>query len=237
MASQRLVLAMLVRNEAGRYLRTVLESALPWVDAVAILDDASTDSTVLECQELLKGAESLIRIRTESGFDQEWAVRQELWGIAMSMRPDWVLVLDADEVLDIGAGPTIRAFTESPEVNWLAFPLYDMWSATHYRDDALWTAHNRHFCMATRVWPEVAYHWATSAQHCGRLPANALRGAGAFAEARILHMGWSRQVDREAKFLRYLKLDPTGVYGSMAQYESILDPTPHLVPLRPEPSE
>jgi hypothetical protein len=44
----------------------------------------------------------------------------------------------------------------------------------------------------------------------------------------IQHWGWSRPEDRKAKYERYMKADPEGKNGSLAQYRSILDPKPAL---------
>ena len=49
--SQKLVAMMLVKNEADRYLRRVIENTLEFVDEIAVLDDHSTDASVKICEE------------------------------------------------------------------------------------------------------------------------------------------------------------------------------------------
>ncbi|MGB9826230.1 MAG: glycosyltransferase, partial [Desulfofundulus sp.] len=50
----KITLAMLVRNEAGRYLERVLKHAAQYVDEAVILDDASEDNTVEICKKVLQ---------------------------------------------------------------------------------------------------------------------------------------------------------------------------------------
>ncbi|MHB1629584.1 MAG: glycosyltransferase, partial [Bacilli bacterium] len=45
----KLTAMMQVRNEAGRYLRMVLDDLSDYVDEIVILDDGSTDNTVEIC--------------------------------------------------------------------------------------------------------------------------------------------------------------------------------------------
>ena len=46
---------------------------------------------------------------------------------------------------------------------------------------------------------------------------------------RLKHFGWANPYLRSSKYLRYKTLDPLGKWGSMPQYESILDPNPILI--------
>ncbi|NGX37570.1 MAG: hypothetical protein K1000chlam2_00726 [Chlamydiae bacterium] len=53
LGTQRLTLAMVVKNEASRYLKRVLETVRPYITDAVINDDASVDSTPEICRELL----------------------------------------------------------------------------------------------------------------------------------------------------------------------------------------
>ena len=67
-------LSMLVRNEADRYLSRVLAAALPHVDVVSVIDDASEDDTpdlVLRMCSVYGKPVTLTR-RTGPGFATEW---------------------------------------------------------------------------------------------------------------------------------------------------------------------
>ena len=227
----RITLAMLIRNEADRHLRRVLERTAPMVDEAVILDDASTDDTPELCEELLSEADiahEVVRL-DRSGFAQEWRVRRLLWELAAQRRPDWILCLDADEVFEPCPPGALRPLVDQSRHDAVAFRLFDMWDPDRYRDDALWTAHRRWWPLLVRWDPGASERWPEAAQHCGRWPLG-LRGLAPLrSPLRLQHLGWMRPEDRRAKYERYRRLDPEGRHGDRAQYESILDTGPLLV--------
>ncbi|MES2424020.1 MAG: glycosyltransferase family 2 protein [Pseudomonadota bacterium] len=87
-------LCMLVRDEVHT-ISACLDSAIPWVDEVHILDTGSTDGT----QELLL---SRYGIRAEEGL-LDWSrclCKQDLRNqLIETVKTDWILSLDADERL------------------------------------------------------------------------------------------------------------------------------------------
>lgn len=225
---------MLVRNEAGRFLEKVLAQMTAVCSRVYVLDDGSEDDTVAICRRY--GA--VVEINEIPLWEKnEQQARQKLWEMAAAgARPDdWILCLDADETIDRIDG--LREFLENVSQNYpardgLAFKLYDMWSPTHYRDDRLWSAHNRAWVMAVKFDPRRPYRWNQRALHCGRFPVNAVTGY-VMSPLRIQHWGWSDPEFRRFKYERYLRVDPQGIYGSMEQYQSIMDPDPVLVEFEP----
>jgi glycosyltransferase involved in cell wall biosynthesis len=224
----KISLVMLTHNEAGRYLRPMLSACLPHIDSAVVLDDASTDDTVPVLKEMLGGIPHHISVNKANMFGQEGLLRAKLWLLAIACDADWMLLLDADEVLEDGA--QLRALVQNPDVDLYSFRLYDMWSATHYRSDALWSAHTRYFPRLLRYQPLFPYRLSMRPQHCGTIPYNAFELPNAIAPPRIRHMGWSNPDDRRRKYERYMQLDPQGQFGSMAQYQSILDEAPNLLP-------
>lgn len=231
----RITVGMLVRNEAGRYLERVLNQVCTFADKVVIVDDASTDDTASLCEEILDdhGLLGDVIVNTEHSFTNEVTLRQQLWELATKDNPDWVLILDADEILEdnIRAMVRISGMSADPEAEAYTFRLFDMWDQDHYRDDALWTAHKRPWTMMVRYIPGREYIWREQPLHCGRFPMNAADGlAVKDSGLRIKHMGYARQDDRDMKWMRYSHLDPEGEYGNLAQYHSILDTSPTLRP-------
>ncbi|HBV95796.1 MAG TPA: hypothetical protein DEF36_01925 [Desulfotomaculum sp.] len=220
-----LIGAMLVRNEADRWLETVLQQMAMVCDIIIIVDDCSTDETPEICK---KYGEVFYSDRSYWGTN-ELKQRKFLWHLAVGeAKPDdWILCLDADETFD--RPDLIRDYIQQAEAagcNSLAFPLYDMWSPTHYRDDEYWQAHNG-------VWPfcvkyeDIDYFWKETPLHCGRFPMNA--GVKiASCPVRIQHWGWARPEDRREKYERYMRADPEGKSGCLEQYKSILDKNPVL---------
>jgi glycosyltransferase involved in cell wall biosynthesis len=216
----------LVKNEEGRYLERVLEQMAKVCDKIIVLDDCSTDDTPEICKAY--GAEVFPSIQSYWGTN-ELKQRKLLWELATHEADfgDWVLCLDADETFD--KPELLRDYIKKADAagcNSLAFPLYDMWSETHYRDDNFWQGHNG-------VWPfcvkyeDTDCFWKETPLHCGRFPINAGNKI-AMCPIKIQHWGWAKPEDRQAKYDRYMRTDPGGKYGCLEQYQSILDPEPVL---------
>lgn len=224
----KLTLMMLVRNEEHRYLKQVLESAKNYCDEFVILDDASTDNTVEFCKEILEGKPLFIHSNPTPQFGNEITLRKQLWEMAVKTNPDWLLCLDADEILEEKAQFKIDTLINQPTYDWYGFRLFDMWDEDHYRDDQYWNAHNRYWITLIRYQPNFEYRWHETGQHCGRLPFNVDELSGRGDGLRIKHLGWMKEEDRKAKLERYKKDDPGFLMGNAGQYKSILDPHPQL---------
>ncbi|VBB05478.1 nucleotide-diphospho-sugar transferases [Lucifera butyrica] len=227
-AKGSLTLGMLVRNESGRYLPAVLRQAVQYAGHVVILDDASDDDTVLLCKQILNGTPHTIVSNSVSGFANEIVLRKQLWQLATAGRPDWVLLLDADERFEDTIISQMPVLAANPYADTIQFRLYDMWNETHYRDDSNWFAHKQHRTFMVRYQPDYAYRWRETPQHCGRFPCNVPVRYPFNSNIRLQHLGWAKPEDKVYKYLRYRQLDPQGRYGSKAQYLSILDPKPAL---------
>lgn len=232
-----ITLAMLVRNEAERYLERVLRHAARYIDRAVILDDASEDSTPDVCREALKGIPLTLVSNREPSFHHEAALRQQLWELALSTSPDWILILDADEIFEERAVSELRRLAADSEVEVYYFRLFDLWDENHYREDAWWRAHFFYRPFMVRHVPGFPYRWLETPQHCGRFPCNITELKGATSSLRVKHLGWMRPEDRLAKYYRYKKLDPHAKYGVREQYLSILDPKPRLIPWKEEGDE
>jgi len=102
---QRLSLCMIVRNEEKRLARC-LASALPWVGEAIVVDTGSTDGTVALAE--AAGARVL-----HFAWRDDFALARN-HALAEATR-DWVLVLDADEVLHVDdAAAWARALAADP---------------------------------------------------------------------------------------------------------------------------
>ncbi len=225
-----ITLAMLVRNEAGRYLERVLRHASRYIDRAVILDDASEDNTVEVCREVLKNVPLTLVSNRKPSFDNEVVLRKQLWELAVGTDPDWILILDADEIFEEKAPDILRSLARQPDVYHYSFRLYDMWDENHYREDLYWNAHKYYRPFMVRYVRGFDYVWKETPLHCGRFPVNINSFKGKVVELRIKHLGWIKPEDRLKKYYRYKKLDPEATYGIAEQYLSILDPGPNLVP-------
>jgi hypothetical protein len=218
-----LTLSMIVKNEEGRYLKKVLESAREYIDSAVIIDDASTDNTVEICKETLKDIPLTLILNKESKFSNEIDLRKQQWRETISTDPDWILFLDADEIFEDKFKDNVKELMINYDIDSYMFRLYDFWNEDHYRDDNLWRAHNSYRIFMIRYQRNFDYKFNESAQHCGRMPYNVGELQYCLSNMRLKHYGWSCEEDRIEKYNRYLKLDPNGEFGSLDQYASILD--------------
>jgi len=133
---------MLVRNEMDRWLSSVLDQLNLICDEITVLDDCSTDETPVLCE--LKGAD-VFESKIQRWNTDELSQRKKLWEITTSKcnDNDWIICLDADELFVNEHIPYIKYVlkTASNNIDAMGFRLHDMWSDTHYRDDAWWMAH------------------------------------------------------------------------------------------------
>jgi len=228
--SGKITLAMLVRNESGRHLESVLKQATEYIDHAVILDDASDDTTALICQEILQGIPLTFHSNKHPLFNNEILLRKQLWEMALRSNPEWIIILDADELFEDDAPRQLRELlTYASDADYFSFRLYDLWTETHYREDSLWQAHKWYRPFIVRNIPGFKAEWQETPQHCGRFPKNIMSLRGESSILRIKHLGWARPQDRLAKYYRYKQLDPNGTYGNLEQYRSILDPSPNLL--------
>lgn len=228
-AGDAITLSMIVRNEADRYLRRALGAHREYIHEAVIIDDGSTDNTAEVCREMLQGIPLHLVTNEASLFHNESELRKQLWRETASRSPDWILSMDADEIFEAGSKPMLEEITRQKDYNTIYLRLYDMWSETHYREDAYWSAHYTYRPFLVRFIPEIAYTWKETPQHCGRFPLETLQFSYWQHPLRVRHYGWSRLEDRQAKLKRYMELDPQMKFGWREQYESILDESPRLV--------
>ncbi len=226
-----LTLVMLVRNEADRYLHQMLTETSKFIDAAVILDDASTDETPAICEAILSeaGIPLVLQRNQEHGFHNEIELRRQLWELAIATDPDWLLFLDADEIFEKQTSQVISFLLEDSRWDFYSFRLYDFWDAKHYREDHYWQAHLNYRPFLLRYQPEYDYCWAEQPLHCGRMPKNVTTYPGMLSKLRVKHYGWATEAARKSKYQFYLQHDSEGTWGILEQYQSILDPNPHLI--------
>ncbi|MFA4927557.1 MAG: glycosyltransferase family 2 protein [Patulibacter sp.] len=227
--NNRIVLSMVVRNEAGRHLDRVLRHAASYVDAAVILDDASTDDTVAVCRAALAGMPHEVITLDRSLFGQEHRLRRLQWEHTLAAEPDWILNLDADEQFEDAIRTEIRSLVDQTAVDAVLFRLYDMWSATQYRSDGHWRSHTLHRPFLVRPVPGMDGTWPERTQHAGRFPPSVSELDFWTCSVRLKHLGWADAAARRAKYERYRELDPDGDWSASGHYASILDPAPTLV--------
>ena len=95
---------MLVRNEAD-VIEEVVREAFRWVEALVVLDGASTDGTTGILSGLAatyRKAGKLLVLCSRDDPDGRFAdhYRNELLELTSVLRPDWVMSVDGDEIYD-----------------------------------------------------------------------------------------------------------------------------------------
>lgn len=235
MAKPSLIAMMPVKNEARRYLRTVLQRLGEYVDGIVILDDASTDDTPAICRSFPK----VIRFEQlgEALFWQDEAkLRQQLWEMTIETEPDWILALDADELFESAIKKALPLLTGQTSYDLVRFPIYHFWDGLHhYRIDGLWDPLYSKMDCLLRYHKNTPYHWNNRKLHCGRFPAEAYAQPTTLSPVRLLHLGYAHRAEQHTKYQRYLAADPTGRYCPLSHYQSIVAGTPRLKPWNGEP--
>jgi len=221
-----ITLSMIVKNESLRYLAVVLESVKNQITNAVIIDDGSSDSTVSMIAGILRDIPYSIIHNNNSKFSNEIELRKQQWEETIKVNPEWILTIDADEIVD---GDIIN-LVRNTNKNALYFRLFDMWSRSEYRSDNYWKAHQYYRPFLIKYDPNIQYIWKETAQHCGRHPININQLEYELSNnVNIKHYGWSQREDREKKYQRYKELDPESKFGWKEQYESIMDENPNLV--------
>lgn len=233
MSSGRLIVVTLVRNESGRYWKSVLRAWSEFADKIIVLDDGSTDKTVKIADKFEKVC-PYQRVGLNA-WGAESAAREELWGIAMeeSVPGDMLFWLDADMVPM--ADP--REFI-SPNIDTYFFTLYDLWGEDAYgrlcyRDDKWWNAHSSPRIWMIRKPKSFDAQWSGRGLHCGHLPINWIANSPMFVPPShaLLHYGYHNEIDRAEKAAAYLRKVEHLSEKEQSHARSILDPAPFTRPL------
>ena len=231
----RLLGHMVTRNEGDRYLRQALRSLRMVCSDVAVFDDASTDNTVdIALQE---GAYVECRDDDEISFaEHEGRFRQLAWEwMERDLKPepgDWILSLDADEVLvtdDGDPGIIYKILTQTaaahPEIQAVRMKIHEIWALDPplERVDGFWGA-----IEGARL-----FRWSPGAKFedralgCGSGPGGPMAGGDVrLGAVRIGHLGYVRREDRADKYGRY-----AGRPGHSTQHVKSILTEPTLVPL------
>lgn len=98
-------------NEEAIIAETI--SKLWWCDEIIIVDSGSTDRTVAICEQ--HGCS--VFLRTFNGFGE-----QKNYGVSKA-KNDWILCIDADEILSEPLIDEIRAELSSPHIQYAAFTM------------------------------------------------------------------------------------------------------------------
>lgn len=206
----KLITAMIVKDEVDRYLPMVLGKAKEYSDKIVVLDDHSTDNTVEYCED--HGCKVYTTQEDKSIFwEREHDLRTHLWTHILPREArtgDWILALDADEVLADHFLTYKDSMLRQEEVNTYTFQFWEAWnSPDKIRIDRTWNPIGKNSAMLTRYTPSVNYTFPMIGLHCGRIPMNSLKPIIP-SGCSVLHLGWANPEEHEAKIQRYHDNDP-----------------------------
>jgi hypothetical protein len=218
----KLVASMIVRNEMKRYLRITIPALMEFCDEVRVLDDRSTDGTLVYLQNFWPKVR-VKEIEGPSCFEHEGQARQELLEWAVDAEPTHILGIDADEI--VGDGQALRNLPRSRSGVW-SLQMEEVWNASAnallIRSDGGWRPH------------PIPILWAVSKTMgrmddkqlaCGREPLG-IRRLGRHAvptRTSIFHFGWANEGERKKRHQRYVKADG-GRFHASAHLDSIMWP-------------
>ena len=206
-------------NETGRYLEKMLDHHHDIFDHHFFFDDWSSDRT-LEMA-MICGAVAMRRTEGQPSFvNDEGAFREAAWRMfELAVKPqlgDWVLVIDCDEFLTCrqSSDPSavrlaLRVAIEMAEMGGRKpivldfseiFALNPETGQPYARTDRLWgTIH------APRLFPYFPNgHFTQGPLGVPAVPSYVMgMGWGATEDLHMLHYGYARVEDQEAKYRRY----------------------------------
>lgn len=219
----KLIAMMLTYNDEDRYLKRGLDYLSQYVDEIVILDGGSTDKTVEICNQYPKAVVHQTAKPMVFGVDDEYLIREEMYRLALDRNPDWMLVIDSDQVMEERFKRVVRDLIADNRYDWYGFCLCDMWSETQYRVDGAWSpdSRNRAWRHLFRVKPDASPEYMKEKEHCGDAPAyviNAPADRGLETNLRIRHYAYATPEGRREKYEHHIK----GPYAWHAK--TILDP-------------
>lgn len=239
----KLVASLIVRNELDRYLGLAIEHLQQYTDEIRVLDDGSTDGS----GEYLRDQGVSVLVNDGPTFkEHEGAARQRLLTHTMGAEPDWILAIDADEF--VGDPYRLRAAIEdSSSRGRLGPPAYtldmqEVWEATPeilgIRTDGGWRPHGCPILFRVPTLPqERRQGWKINPKRlaCGREPMIVRRnyGLARASGSAVLHFGWARESERQARYEHYVELDG-GRYHANSHIQSIVAPPERIRTLTSE---
>lgn len=114
---------------------------------IALCDDGSTDNS----SEIARKYSNKI-IKLSNDFKKEIFHKQELLEFTLSLDPDWIVWLDADETFDrsgeLGGIRALSNYGDEHDIDSFSFLYYNLWKSNqNYRVDELW-----HSLQLPKLW-------------------------------------------------------------------------------------
>ena len=218
-----------IRNE-NRWIRQVIEAALPLCERIFILDDHSTDATPEICAEM--GERVTVINSAFEGFDEsrdrEYLLSRLLNSVGDNHlcgdvnSPFWALAIDGDELLDKAGVVAIRETLAATPYHAFKLPIRYLWNSDlslvttpghrkvrmdgvyqHFARPSVFRLMNRNFRFQRTPFGNGANF------HCSSIPQELLHAAHVLIPgAPLWHFGYNYCEDRIRKYAWYNQMDP-----------------------------
>jgi len=228
--NSRLLCLLPVRN-GGRHLAEYFENVRQFAYGIVALDDGSTDQTadLLQSESLV--LEVLFNPRRESyeGWNDS-ENRQRLLNASWKFKPDWVLWLDADEVIaqcDVPLLCSLVTSVATPKLIYGFEVLRMIADLAHFDRCGLWVYRLFAYSRGQQL-PVARLHFRP-------IPVNTPTENLRRTIIRILHKAGMTSEDRRARFLKYQQADPRRQW--QPTYGDLLSAPTHLWKVRPHPQD
>ena len=204
----RLIGFLQIHNESKKgNLERVLNHLSRFCDDVVIYDDGSTDDSYEIASKFTK---NIIR-SSINDFKGEIAHKQKLLDLGLSLNPDWIVWLDADEVFDrdgeLYAVRDLCRYGESEKIDGFSFLEFNLWrSLSKYRVDEQW-----HKLWQIRLWRNTGDLEFIDERglHKQIVPSGMKKICR--TDVKVIHYGFSSKERIDEKYEMYRRHGQTGI--------------------------
>ena len=210
----KIVVMYRIKNEE-RWIGKSLEAVSDICEEIVILDNGSTDDTVKIC----KGFDKVVDIHQQIGLSfDETRDKNTLLDMARKRKPDLILTLDGDEIIqkharDILFEELTILYPDSPVYE---FQLLNIWDTPNqYRYDGVYSnLWYKKLIRISRQSKDLHFQQTNfpGNSHCPAIPQNAVGwDSPVRSRMKIFHYGYYDEKLRQQKYNFYNNLDPNNV--------------------------
>jgi len=195
-----------------------LSSLSAFVDEIVIVDDGSTDGTVGLCRTFPKVSTVLCWPKT---FFDEGLDRNVVLGLAKGTQPDWMLMLDIDEVFEDRIVDCLDDMLAQDACTVWGFHMLHFWRGkTHFRMDGPWGRETLNHVHPRLFRDQPGLRYPFQAIHGAHILG--VQGQAALSGIRIKHYGYSYPDKVREKYEQYRRVDPEGDYEHLVDESGLM---------------